>query len=37
MNVYDAARIGNVAVGGHGGSGKTQLTSALLIDSGMVN
>ena len=37
MKVYDAASIGNVAVVGHGGSGKTQLNSALLFDSGMVN
>ena len=37
MKVYDAASIRNVAVVGHGGSGKTQLISALLFDSGMVN
>ena len=37
MKVYDAASIRNVAVVGHGGSGKTQLVSALLFDSGMVN
>ncbi len=37
MKVYDAASIRNVAVVGHGGSGKTQLMSALLLDAGMVN
>ena len=37
MKVYDAASIRNVAVVGHGGSGKTQLISALLFTSGMVN
>ncbi|MGH9203179.1 MAG: GTP-binding protein, partial [Vicinamibacterales bacterium] len=37
MKVYDAASIRNVAVVGHGGSGKTQLVSALLFTSGMVN
>jgi len=37
MKVYDAASIRNVAVAGHGGSGKTQLVSALLLDAGMVN
>jgi len=37
MKVYDAASIRNVAVVGHGGSGKTQLVSALLFDTGMVN
>ncbi len=37
MKVYDAASIRNVAVVGHGGSGKTQLISALLFASGMVN
>jgi elongation factor G len=37
MKVYDAASIRNVAVVGHGGSGKTQLVSALLLDAGMVN
>ena len=37
MKVYDAASIRNVAVVGHGGSGKTQLNSALLFDSQMVN
>ena len=37
MRVYDAASIRNVAVVGHGGSGKTQLVSALLFDAGMVN
>jgi elongation factor G len=37
MKVYDAGTIRNVAVVGHSGSGKTQLTSAILSDSGMVN
>lgn len=37
MKVYDAASIWNVAIVGHGGSGKTQLTSAILFDAGMVN
>src|SRR5438445_12459594 len=37
MKVYDAATIRNVAIVGHSGSGKTQLTSAILSDAGMVN
>ena len=37
MKVYDATNIRNVAVVGHGGSGKTQLVSALLFASGTVN
>ena len=37
MKVYDAGTIRNVAIVGHSGSGKTQLTSAILSDSGMVN
>ena len=37
MKVYDAASIRNVALVGHSGSGKTQLTSAILSASGMVN
>src|ERR671921_1517115 len=37
MKVYEAASIRNVAVVGHGGCGKTQLVSALLFTSGMVN
>lgn len=37
MKVYDAASIRNVALVGHGGSGKTQLASAILSDTGMVN
>src|SRR4029077_15992079 len=37
MKVYDAASIRNVAIVGHTGSGKTQLASAILSDSGMVN
>src|SRR3954471_14950174 len=37
MKVYDAASIRNVALVGHSGAGKTQLTSAVLSDAGMVN
>lgn len=37
MKVYDAASIRNVALVGHTASGKTQLASAILSDSGMVN
>jgi elongation factor G len=37
MRVYDAPSIRNVAVVGHGGSGKTSLVSALLFDMGSVN
>ena len=37
MKVYDAANIRNVALVGHSGSGKTQLTSAALFDTGAVN
>jgi elongation factor G len=37
MKVYDAASIRNVAFVGHTGSGKTQLASAILSDSGMIN
>ncbi len=37
MKVYDAASIRNVAIAGHSGSGKTQLVSAALYDSGMIN
>src|SRR6266581_3942310 len=37
MKVYDAASIRNVALVGHSASGKTQLASAILTDSNMVN
>src|SRR5687767_13857330 len=37
MKVYDAANIRNVALVGHSASGKTQLTSAALFDTGAVN
>src|SRR3954470_8431794 len=37
MKVYDAASIRNVAIVGHTASGKTQLASAILSDTGMVN
>jgi elongation factor G len=36
MKVYDAASIRNIALVGHGGSGKTQLASCLLFNAGMV-
>ncbi|MBI2828378.1 MAG: elongation factor G [Acidobacteria bacterium] len=37
MKVYDAASIRNVALVGHGGCGKTQLVSAMLLAAGAVN
>jgi elongation factor G len=37
MKVYDSASIRNVALVGHAGCGKTQLVSALLFTSAMVN
>jgi len=37
MKVYDAASIRNVALVGHTGAGKTQLASAILADTGMIN
>src|SRR5499433_1259397 len=37
MKVYEASAIRNVALVGHSGSGKTQLTSAMLADAGMIN
>ncbi len=36
MKVYETASIRNVAIVGHGGSGKTSLTSAMLYGSGAV-
>ena len=37
MKVYEAAAIRNVALVGHGGCGKTQLTAAMLFGAGAVN
>src|ERR1700682_3634482 len=37
MKVYDAATIRNVALVVHAGAGKTQLASAILSDTGMIN
>ncbi|MDQ3418520.1 MAG: GTP-binding protein, partial [Acidobacteriota bacterium] len=37
MKIYDAPSIRNVALVGHSGAGKTQLTAALLFDAGAVN
>src|SRR6185295_17725203 len=37
MKVYDASSIRNAALVGHTGSGKTQLTSAILSDAGAIN
>ena len=37
MKVYDAEQIRNVALVGHSGAGKTQLTAALLFDTDAVN
>jgi elongation factor G len=37
MKVYDAPNIRNVALVGHGGSGKTSLASAILFDTGATN
>ena len=37
MKIYDTASIRNVAIVGHGGSGKTSLTSAMLYGSGAIN
>src|SRR6058998_824010 len=37
MRVYESDNIRNVGLAGHGASGKTSLTSAMLFDSGAVN
>src|ERR1700680_3810774 len=37
MKVFDAASVRNVALVGHSGAGKSQLTSALLFDAGAVS
>lgn len=37
MRVYESESIRNVAIIGHGTSGKTSLTSALLFDAGAIN
>ncbi|HLW79602.1 MAG TPA: elongation factor G [Terriglobia bacterium] len=37
MKIYDGQNVRNVALLGHGDSGKTQLVSALLYTAGMVN
>ena len=37
MKEYTGANIRNIALVGHGGSGKTQLASAMLFDAGAVN
>jgi elongation factor G len=37
MKDYDAEKIRNIALIGHGSSGKTSLTSAILYDGGITN
>jgi len=37
MKTYETANIRNIAIVGHGGSGKTSLASAILFDAGAVN
>ena len=37
MKTYETANIRNIAIVGHGGSGKTSLASAMLFDAGAIN
>src|SRR5512136_1187734 len=37
MRVYESESIRNIAIIGHGTSGKTSLTSAMLFDAGAIN